>query len=81
MKNGKPPKGTRRIEFDAPEYVQRLRETIPAYSAQSCIKSMQAAIELYTDLRKFHATDELIIRAEAEKYSKDYLNEISEKLK
>ncbi len=80
MKNGKLPRGVRKIEFDAPEDIPQLLETIPIYSAQSCIEALQVIIELYIELREVHATDALIQRTEAEKYSKDYLNEILEKI-
>lgn len=81
MKNGKLPRGVRKVEFDAPEDIPHLIETIPTYSVQSCIEALQVIINLYIDLRRIHATDELIKRTEAEKYSKDYLNEVLENLK
>ncbi len=81
MKNGKLPRGVRRIEFDAPKDLPLLLETIPTHSAKSCIEALQVIIKLYIDLREYHATTELVKRTEAEKYSKDYVSEIIEKLK
>lgn len=80
MKNGKLPLGVRKIEFDAPFDIPQLIKTIPTYSAQSCIEALQVIIKLYIELRKIHATDELIQRTEAEKWSKDYLNEVLVKI-
>lgn len=57
MKNGKLPRGVRKIEFDAPEDIPQLLKTIPTYSVQSCIAALQVIIKLYIDLRKLHATD------------------------
>lgn len=76
MKNGKLPRGVRKIEFDAPKDIPLLIETIPTHSAQSCIEALQVIIKLYIDLRNHHEKDELIKRTEAEKCSKDYLNKI-----
>ncbi len=81
MKNGKLPRGVRRIESDAPKDIPLLLETIPTHSAKSCIEALQVIIKLYIDLRDHHVTTELIKRTEAEKYSRDYLNEIQKIIK
>lgn len=81
MRNGKLPRGVRRIESDAPKDLPLLLETIPTHSAESCIEALRVIIKLYTDLREYHAPTELIIRTEAEKYSKEYVNDITKKLK
>lgn len=80
MKNGKLPRGVRRIEFDAPVEMPLLLKTIPAYDAQSCIKALRVIIELYLTLREQLTGDELMKRIEAEKYSKEYLDEIADRL-
>ncbi len=79
MKNGKLPRGVRKIEFDAPDSIALLKETIAAYSIESCIKSLNVLIKMYLDLREYFATEDFIKRIEAEKYSLDYLNKINYK--
>jgi predicted nucleotidyltransferase len=81
MKNGKLPRGVRKIEVDAPDSLPLLIETIPNYEIHNCIKALQVIIELYLDLREYHATDDLIKHSETERYSKEYLSEIAANLK
>jgi predicted nucleotidyltransferase len=81
MKNGELPRGVRRIETDAPKDLPLLLETLPDYSAQSCVEALQVMIKLYIELREYHATEALVKRSEAEKYSKDYLVDIMKNLK
>lgn len=80
MRNGKLPRGVRKIEFDAPDSIALLKETIPAYSIGSCIKSLNVIIKMYLDLREYFVTEDFIKRVEAEKYSLDYLNKINDKI-
>lgn len=81
MKNGKLPRGVRKIEFDAPNDLALLIQTIPNYDVQSCVKALQTIIQIYLDLREYLAPDGLKKRFEAEKYSKEYLAEILEKIR
>ncbi len=81
MKNGKLPRGVRKIEFDAPNELPMLKKTIPAYDAQSCVEALSALIELYIDVREYHAVEGFIKRTEAERYSKEFLDEILENTK
>jgi predicted nucleotidyltransferase len=81
MRNGKLPRGVRKIELDAPDDLPLLLKTIPAHDAQSCINALQTKIQLYLDLREYFSTDELKKHYEAEKYSVKYLTEISEMIK
>lgn len=80
MKHGKLPRGVRRIENNAPDELSQLIETVANYSLQSCLKALQTSIELYLDLREFYATKNFIRCSETEKYAKEYLNDIKEKL-
>lgn len=80
MKNGKLPRGVRKIEFDAPEALPLLQETVPTYDAQSCGKSLQKIIRLYIELREYHDTAELARRSDAEHYAREFLHEILEKV-
>lgn len=76
IKNGKLPRGVRKIEVDAPNEVPLLLETIPSHDVQSCGKALQTIIELYLALREAFATDNLIKHSEAEKHSKEYLKDV-----
>lgn len=76
MKNGKLPRGVRKIEIDAPESIGLLKETVSTYSVESCAKSLSVIIQMYLELRESFLTEDFIKRAEAEKYSLDYLNTI-----
>ena len=80
MRNGKLPRGVRKIEFDATDSIDLLKETIPSYSIESCIKSLNIIIKMYLDLREYFVTEDFIKRTQAESYSKDYLNRIIAKL-
>lgn len=77
MKNGELPRGVRKIEFVAPESISLLKETIPSYSIESCIKSLKMIIQIYLELREYFITEDFIKRVEAEKYSINYLNKIN----
>lgn len=79
MKNGKLPRGVRKIEFDAPNSITLLKDTIPSYSIESCIKSLNVIIQMYIELREYFITEDFVKRVEAEKYSIAYLNKISYK--
>lgn len=81
MKNGKLPKGVRKIEIYAPDSVPLLKETIPSYSIESCIKSLNIIIQMYLELREYFVIEGFVKRVEAEKHSMDYLNKISYKSK
>lgn len=80
MKNGKLPKGVRKIEFYAPESVISLKETIPSYNFKSCIKSLNSIIEMYLELRENFITDSFEKRVDAEIHTINYLNNIANKL-
>lgn len=79
IKEGRLPRGVRKIETDAPAYLPGLKETLAAHSAHSCAGALKAAVGLYNELREALAPPSLIRRTEAEKYSKEYLEEISER--
>lgn len=76
MKNGKLPRGVRKIEIDVPESIDLLKETIPTYSIESCLKSLSVIIQMYLELREYFLTEDFIKRTEAKKSSLDYLNTI-----
>jgi hypothetical protein len=76
MKNGKLPRGVRKIEYDAHNELPELIKTIPTYDSKSCVEAMQIVIKMYLELREFHDAHELIRSNEAEKYSREYLDGI-----
>ncbi|MFH0733422.1 MAG: aminoglycoside 6-adenylyltransferase [bacterium] len=76
LKNGKLPRGVRKIEFDAKTELPVLLETIPTYDVQSCVRAIRTLIGLYLDLRTQFKEDGFVNCIEAEKYSVQYLNKI-----
>ena len=74
---GGAPRGVRRLEQIAPEYLPRLIETVPCYEAFSCIRALRVEIELYRALREL-SPDMITRHREAETRSVDYLDEIAE---
>lgn len=49
---GAPPDGVRRIELRARESAARLRKTVATHDAASCVRALEAAIDLYLELRE-----------------------------
>ncbi len=78
MKNGKLPRGVRKIETDAPACLPALMKTLPEYSARSCADALQVLIKLYIELREFHAKSGFVRREEAQRHAITYLSEIAE---
>lgn len=76
MKNGRLPRGVRKIEFHAPDDLPLLKQTVPDYDARTCVKALQIIIQLYLDLRDRLAPDGLKNHTEAAKYAKEYLAEL-----
>ena len=52
VKKGRPPRGVRRLERDAPEFIPALVKTVPTHDACSCADALRAEIELYRELRQ-----------------------------
>lgn len=44
---GARPTGVRRVETDAPELAERLRETVARYEAADCLRALQACVQTY----------------------------------
>lgn len=80
MKVGNQPRGVRKIELNAPSYFVQLKETIPSYSKDSCLKSTKAVVKLYLELREHFITADFIKREEAHKYSIEYLDYIASQI-
>ncbi len=76
VKNGGQPRGVRRLESIAPEYMPQLIKTVPVYDACSCIKALKAEIGLYRILRQ-QPTSTINRREKAESAAVNYLEEIT----
>lgn len=81
MKNGKLPRGVRKIEFNAPDSLPLLVRTVPSHNAKSCVEALEIIIELYLELRGNLAGDSLEMRTSAEEHSRSYLSSVSSPLK
>jgi predicted nucleotidyltransferase len=68
------PAGTRRVEQNAPGYVQALSDTIAKHDATDCLRAVRASIDLYRSLRAEVA--DLKCNSAAEKVATGYLAEI-----
>ena len=77
MKNEKLPRGVRKIEFDAKDSIEDLKETIPTYDKDSCVKAIEKIIEMYLDLREDFITEDFVRREKAQILSIKYLNDIA----
>lgn len=79
MHKGKQPRGVRKIEYDAPEYLERLKSTVPLYDKTSCIEAIRVMIELYRELREIHRFSGFVYKSAAESFAVDYLAYIEQK--
>lgn len=79
MKNGKLPRGVRKIETDAPNDLPALLETVTVHDIQSCIKALRAMAELYISLRESYLGGNLIVHQTAEFKTLEYLEIISKR--
>lgn len=77
VKNGKLPRGVRKIEQDAPDDMPALLETVAIHDGQSCIKALRKMIELYLDLRSSYITKKLKFRYEAERRALEHFESIA----
>ncbi len=76
MKNGKLPRGVRKIEYDAKNDLPVLIKTVASYNIQSCGESIKTLIKLYVELRDLFKDEGFVFRSDAQKYSIIYLDEI-----
>lgn len=77
MKNGKLPRGVRKIETDAPMELPVLLETVAVHDVQSCVKALRTMVSLYIDLREPYLNETLILRQSAEKKALEYMDSIA----
>lgn len=79
MYKGKQARGVRKIEFDAPEYIEKLKTSIASHDRSSCCIAMDTIIDLYRELREVHKFEGFILRTDAEKLAVDYFKHIGKK--
>ncbi len=74
MRNGRLPRGVRRLETYATDETGQLKDTIPSHDAESCYRALKNSICIYQQLRQ--PTDGLVIKKEAELASIAYLEKV-----
>ncbi|MGD1819068.1 MAG: aminoglycoside 6-adenylyltransferase [Pleomorphochaeta sp.] len=76
LKKGKQPKGVRKIEIDAPEFLDELINTVATYNKESVYYSLKNIILLYKDLRNDYIFDNFQPNIKAEDVATRYLEDI-----
>ncbi|MFZ7102753.1 MAG: oxalate:formate antiporter [Peptococcaceae bacterium] len=76
LSKGKQPRGVRKIETVAPEYLDRLKQTIVSYDRKVCCEALKVIIELYKELRDIHRFEGFIFNGQAEQIVREYLKQI-----
>jgi predicted nucleotidyltransferase len=80
MKNNSLPRGVRKVEMQlSPADFEKFQTTIPSYDRASLISTLEAAVNLYRDLRKDLFPSTIIVRTATEKSVLEYLTEIKAK--
>lgn len=79
LKKGKQPKGVRKIESDAPEYLKRLKSTIADYNKKTCYDALKNIVALYIELRQELDYESLKYNSNTEKAAMAYLEDIYKK--
>ncbi|MGN7401896.1 oxalate:formate antiporter [Cytobacillus praedii] len=75
MKNNSLPRGVRRIEEDAPDFIEELEKTVAIHEKESCYNAIKSTISLYLNLRRDYEI-EIQIKSEAQQESIKYLEEV-----
>lgn len=76
MKCGKLPRGVRKFEKETPSYVGALEKTVAAHDVGSCVRALQATIELYRELRDDHAKEGFVRHEQAERKATAYFEQV-----
>jgi predicted nucleotidyltransferase len=76
MKNGKLPRGVRKVEIEIPNEIDSLNQTVAIHEICSCVRAVQASINLYIDLREYHMQVGFYKHEEAERIATEFLDEI-----
>lgn len=79
IKNGNQPRGVRRMETHiAKEDFERIMRTIAQYDRDSQVKALEAAVELYRELREELFTEEIKLNTKTEERIMEYFDKIKE---
>lgn len=76
LNKGALPRGVRKLEFTAPEYVDKLALTVPTYTAASCKAALLATISLYQELREHVSPTHLVKNYQAEEKVLAYVRDV-----
>ena len=76
MKHGRPPRGVRNIETVADAELPRLALTLAEHNAESCLRALKAATDLYIYLRGNNKSN-LISREDAQRAALKYLSTVA----
>ncbi len=77
VQKGGHPRGVRRLEKVAPEYMTELTKSVPVYDTCSCVNALKTEIGLYRSLRDPYLSG-INRRDKAESAATDYLDEITD---
>ncbi|MDV9918436.1 oxalate:formate antiporter, partial [Clostridioides difficile] len=73
---GKLPRGVRKIELDAPQYIEALEKTVATHEYRSCVNALQATINLYLELREELSQSPIVRKVEAERVALQYFQDL-----
>lgn len=79
VKNGKLPRGLRKVEVNFPKSdIEKLKTTVPIYTTESLFNSLKNTIDIYIELRETIYPSTIKLRTETEKRTLEYLKEVRE---
>lgn len=73
---GKLPRGVRKIELEAPQYIGALEKTVATHEYKSCVNALQATINLYLELREELSQSPIVKKVEAERVALQYFQDL-----
>ena len=77
MHKGLQPRGVRKIEINAPEFLDELKKTIAFHDRRSCCEAIKVIIALYKELREIHRFDGFVFRSKTEILALEYFQYIA----
>ncbi|MCR8630268.1 aminoglycoside 6-adenylyltransferase [Paenibacillus radicis (ex Xue et al. 2023)] len=75
MNNNLLPRGVRKIEMNAPDFIEALEKTVAIHEKESCYNAMKSTISLYLNFRQGYEGD-IQIKSEAQQESIKYLEDV-----
>jgi predicted nucleotidyltransferase len=77
IKNGKLPRGLRKVEVNFPKSdLDKLKSTVPTYTIESLFDSLKNTIDIYTEVRQTIFPSTIKLRTETERRTLEYLREV-----